>query len=88
MARFAKQTVRFLGTELFPRFAQQRVDEQPAAHADPAVDPPDRELHPRLAEHLVPGKHMLVHAIDERSVEIEEQRRGSISHRPSVARRT
>src|SRR5207248_5836239 len=53
----------------------QRVDEQAAAHADAAVDAPHGELDPRALERLAPGEHVLVHAVDERAVEIEQEGR-------------
>ena len=45
-------------------FPQEHVSEQGAAHADPAVNPPDRQLYPLLIQGLSPGEHVLVDAID------------------------
>ena len=53
---------------------QQRVHKQTAAHADPAVDPPHRELDPGRFQSLAPGQHMLVDAVHQRAVEIKEKR--------------
>ena len=60
------------GIELQPGLAQQHVREQAAAHADASVDAPDREGDPLRLERLAPGEHVLVDAIDERAVEVEE----------------
>src|SRR5205823_12891741 len=55
--------------------AEQRVHEQAAAHADAAVDAPHGELDAHALERLAPGEHVLVHAVDERAVEVEQERR-------------
>ena len=47
---------------------EQRVGEQAAAHADPAVDAPDRDRNPGVIEGLLPGKDMPVDAVDERAI--------------------
>src|SRR6185312_16338732 len=52
----------------------QRVDEQPAAHPDAAVDLPHRQAHPNTLQRLAPGQHVLVDAVDERAVQIEQER--------------
>ena len=56
-----------------PGLAQEHVGEEAAAHPDLAVDTPDRERDPLRLERLVPGQHVLIHAVDERAVEIEEK---------------
>src|SRR6266516_1060373 len=63
----------FLLAELVPRLAEECIDEQTAAHADAAMDAPHRELDARFLERLAPREHMLIHAVDERSVEVEEE---------------
>ncbi|ESW72925.1 hypothetical protein X772_33440 [Mesorhizobium sp. LSJC280B00] len=67
------QPVDALGADLNVGFAQQLVGEQPATHADLAVDAPDRQLDILLVERLLPGQHMLVDAVDQRAVEIEQE---------------
>src|SRR5229473_447490 len=62
-----------------PGLAQQRVQEQAAAHADAPVDAPDGELDPGALERVTPGEHVLVHAVHQRAVEIEEKRRAAQS---------
>ncbi len=57
--------------------AQQRVREEAAAHPDLAMDPPDGELEAHLIQRVLPREHVLVHAIDERPVEIEQECRPS-----------
>jgi hypothetical protein len=61
-------------------FAQQLVGEQPAAHADAAMHAPDVELNPAGGECFLPGEHMLVHAVDQRTIEIEEKRWAVVGH--------
>jgi hypothetical protein len=53
--------------------AQQLVREESAAHPDLAVNPPDGELQPFLAQRKIPGADMVVDAVDERAVEIEQK---------------
>jgi len=53
-----------LRTDRNTAFPQEHVSEQGAAHADPAVNPPDRQLYPLLIQGLSPGEHVLVDAID------------------------
>jgi hypothetical protein len=48
----------------------ERVDEEAAAHAHSAVDAPHGEL-----QRLVPGENMLVDAVDEGAVDVEEHGR-------------
>src|SRR5437588_3421787 len=54
--------------------AEQRVHEQAAAHADAAVDAPHGERDPHALERLAPGEHVLVHAVDQGAVQIEQER--------------
>src|SRR5437660_836854 len=74
-----------LGAQPQARFAEQGVHEQAAAHPDPPMDFPDRELHPGTTEHLVPCEHVLVHAVDQGPVEVEQHRRSPFTHKSSVA---
>ena len=48
-------------------------NEESATHADAAVDFPDGEIDTGDVEGLAPGKDMLVHGIDQRAIEIEEE---------------
>src|SRR3546814_7449553 len=61
--------------------AQQLIGEQPAAHPDLAMDAQDRERDIRRSQRLVPREHVLIHAVDQRPVEIEEE--GIAYHRRS-----
>jgi len=56
-----------------PGFAQQNVGEQTPAHADLAVDAPDRQRDPLLLQRLLPGQHMIIHTVHQRAVEIEQK---------------
>jgi hypothetical protein len=54
--------------------AGQRGHEQPAAHADPAVDLPHRQVDVHARQSLAPGDHVLVDRVDQRPVEVEQER--------------
>ena len=58
-----------------PGLAHQLVGEQAAAHADLAVDAPDGKLDALAVERLLPGQHVLIDAVDQRAVEIEQEDR-------------
>lgn len=61
--------------ELDPGLPGHPVGEQSTAHTDPAVDPPDGEVDPDLGERPLPGGHVLVHAVEEGAVEVEDEGR-------------
>ena len=61
--------------ELPPELARHRAREQPAAHADAAVDPPAVDRHVALGQRSLPGEHVAVDGVDERAVEVEDQGR-------------
>ena len=45
-------------------------------HADLTVDAPDGQFEPRLAERDVPGADVVVDAVDQRPIEVEEESHG------------
>jgi CRP/FNR family transcriptional regulator, cyclic AMP receptor protein len=53
---------------------QKRVGEEPAAHPDASVDSPDGALDSELIQCRTPGENVLVDAVHERPIEIEEKR--------------
>lgn len=59
--------------DVLTRFPRELVCEEAAAHANLAVDPPDGQGDPLLVQRLAPGEYMLVNAIDERAVQIEQE---------------
>ena len=61
-------------------FTQQHVGEQAARHADAAMDAPDGKLDAFLAERVVPRQDMLVDAVHQRAVEIEQVGNGISCH--------
>jgi hypothetical protein len=63
------------------QLARKRGDEQAAAHPDAPVDLPDREVDPDLLERFAPGDDMLVDAVDQCSIEVEQERRLAASLR-------
>ena len=62
-----------LGAQATARLAEQRVEEQSPAHADAAVDAPHGELEAGRLQRLAPREHVLVDAVNEGAVEIEEE---------------
>jgi hypothetical protein len=69
------QRLDLVGGQRAARFAQQGRDEQAAAHADAPVQLPHRQFHADRGQRLLPGQNVLVDAVDEGAVEIEEQGR-------------
>jgi hypothetical protein len=55
------------------RLAEQRMGDQAPAHADPAVDALDRDLHPGVIECFLPGEDMLLNAVEERAIQVEHK---------------
>jgi hypothetical protein len=62
-----------LGVDRLAGLAQQRADEQAAAHPHAPVDAPHRQLDPAPLQRLLPGQHVLVDAVDQGAVEIEDE---------------
>ena len=54
-------------------FAFELIGEQAAAHADLAMDAPDGDIDALGVEGLLPGQHVLVDAVDQRPVEVEQK---------------
>ena len=52
---------------------RQRINEQAAAHADLAMNAPHSQVNSAGLERLAPRKHVLIDAVDECSIEIEEK---------------
>ena len=66
------QPLQHLWSEFASRLACQRLGEQAAGHADLAVQPPHRHLDALFLQGIVPGQHMVVDAVHQRAVEIEQ----------------
>ncbi len=66
--------------DIQPGFTQQDVGEKAAAHADLAMDAPDRDVHAFLVQRLLPRQYMLVDAVHQRAVEIEKKGRVAAWH--------
>ena len=58
-----------------PGLAKKLIGKQAAAHADLAMDAPDRQLDTLRIERLLPGENMLIDAVDQRAVEIKQEDR-------------
>ena len=56
--------------------AQQRIHEEAAAHADPPVDAPHGQQDALALQRLAPGEDVLVDAVDQGSIEVEEECQG------------
>src|SRR5579883_3354874 len=61
------------GADRLTRLAQQHVGEQTAAHADLTMNPPDREGKSLLVQCELPRQDVLVHAVNQRAVQIEDE---------------
>ena len=69
----ATQPFDAIRADLAVRLAQQLIGEQAAAHADLAMDAPHRQLDAFVVERFLPREHVLVDAVDERAVEVEQE---------------
>src|ERR1044072_9564395 len=56
-----------------PGFAQNGIDEQAATHSDLPVNAPNGQLHTARFERFTPCKHVLIDAVDECSIQVEEK---------------
>src|SRR5688572_14981822 len=56
------------------RLAGNGPREQAAAHPDASVDAPAIDWQPGLGKRALPGKYMGIDGVDQRSVEVEDQR--------------
>ena len=66
-----------------PDLAGDGAGEEPAAHADPAMDPPAVDRVAGLEQRPLPGEDVGVDGVDERAVEVEDQ----CLHGQRIARR-
>ena len=54
-------------------FAQEGVNHQAPAHPDLPMDPPYRKFQSGYLHGFAPGQDMLIHTIDQRAVQIEQE---------------
>jgi hypothetical protein len=74
-----------LGVEVVPRFPQQHVRKEATAHANFPMDSPDRQRDPFVIQRFLPCQHVLVNAVDQRAVEIEDECRfNAVRHGHSI----
>jgi len=59
--------------DLNPGFPEQHIGEETARHTDAAMDAPDRQIDILCLQGIVPGEDMIVDAVDEGAVEIEQE---------------
>ena len=59
--------------KLMTRLARQRVDEETSAHADLTMNAPHGQMDSAGFQRLAPGEHVLINAVDECAIEIEEE---------------
>ena len=60
-------------TQLMPRFPRQALGQQAAAHPDAPVNAPHRQRDAGQLERLAPREGVLVDAVGERTIEVEQQ---------------
>ena len=53
--------------------AKQSVNEEPATHADLTMNSPHGKMNPTSFQCLAPCEYVLINAVDERSVKVEEE---------------
>ena len=63
---------RLLVRQLVAGLARETLGEQAAAHADAPMDTPHRQLDATQLERFAPGERVLVDAVGERAVEVEQ----------------
>ena len=80
---FSAQALEPVLAHLDPGFPFELVGKQAAAHPDLAMDAPDREVDALAIERLLPGQHVLIDAVHQRAVEIEQEH-GLDTHRPCI----
>ncbi len=66
---------RLLRRQHAPGFAHERAREQAPAHAHLAMDPPHGDVDPHLVQRVPPGQDVLVDAVDQGAVQVEQERR-------------
>jgi hypothetical protein len=69
----ASQHIDAFRIDMISGFAQEHSAEQAAAHADLAMDAPDRQLDPFRRQRLAPGQHVLIDTVDQCAVEVEQE---------------
>jgi hypothetical protein len=55
------------------RLSQESMSQQAPAHSDAPVNAPDRQLYSSFRQGFSPRQHVLVHAVYESPVEIEQK---------------
>ena len=81
------QSLDALRVELQTGLTQEHVGEKPTAHADLAMDAPDRQFDALCIERLLSGKDVLIDAVNKRAVEIKQEDRLD-SHVGALAERS
>src|SRR5579883_1294517 len=69
----ALQGVEERRSDLDRRLAQQHIRKKTTAHPYLSMDAPHRELYAGAMEGLLPGLHVLIDAVDQRAIEVEEE---------------
>jgi hypothetical protein len=54
-------------------FPEEHIGKQAAAHANSAVNAPDRQVYPLLVQGLFPSENVLVDAINQGTIQVEEE---------------
>ncbi len=76
------QSLRLGRRDFPPQLTRHRAGEQASAHPDTPVNAPAVDREPHLRQGSLPGEHVRVDRVDERSVEIEDECR---HHRRSTS---
>ena len=68
------QVFRFLRAEIAVQFASRCPRKEAAAHSNAAMNAPAVNWHVSFRKRLLPGKHMSIHRINQRTVKINDKR--------------
>src|SRR5438445_264941 len=70
----ALELICFCDLERPAGFPQEGISHQSTTHTDAAMDATNREIDPGIFQGGAPGQHMLINAVDQRAVQVEEER--------------
>jgi hypothetical protein len=78
-----QQAARLFGGHRVPRLPEDGIGHQPAAHANAAVDGPNGQLDAHRRHGFVPGQDVLIDAVHQGAVQVEEEGRSARRQAPA-----
>src|SRR5262245_39899437 len=64
----------FFRADLSAQFASSRTREEPAAHSNPAMDPPAIDRQPCFSQSALPGENVSIDSVDQCAIKIKDER--------------